>query len=273
MALRHARAMHRRGKAVVLSVHTPPSLVYGAFSFGSALAAPYRRYLRRAARHVDMLISPSAFTAEEIKPIAGGVPIRVVSSGVDLTRFSPDPEKRRAFRAAHRLDRPTVISVGQVIPRKGVEDFIAVARSLPQFDFLWVGPEVNPLLFYNPQFNRRVHHPPANLRFLGYMPEVERAYNGADLFFFPSYNESLGLVILEAAAVGLPLVVRDLPVYNGWLPEGEAVRKGRSPEEFAEAITELLSGERSFTRHPFVEEHSLLRVGAELVSAYEEVLG
>jgi len=273
LALHYARAMHRRNKPVVLSVHTPPSLIHGAFSFASVLSAPYRRYLRRAARHVDMLISPSAFTAGEIEPLAGGIPVRVVSSGVDLARFRPDPEKRRAFRAAHRLERPTVISVGQVIPRKGVEDFITVARLLPQFDFLWVGPEVSPLLFYNPRFNRRVHHPPANLRFLGYMPEVESAYNGADLFFFPSYNESLGLVILEAAAVGLPLVVRDLPVYNGWLNEGAAVKKRRSPEEFAEAITELLSGERSFARHPFVEEHSLPRVGAELISAYEEVLG
>jgi len=256
-----------------LSVHTPPSLINGAFSFASALTVPYRRYLRWAARHVDMLIAPSTFTAEEIKPIAGETPIRVVSSGVDLSRFCPDPAKRRAFRALHRLDRPTVISVGQVIPRKGVDDFITVARLLPQVDFLWVGPEMNPLLFYNPRFSHRVHHPPENLRFLGFMSEVERAYNGCDLFFFPSYNESLGLVILEAAAVGLPLVVRDLPVYTGWLREGAAVSKGHTPEEFAEAITEFLSVRPSVVRHPFVEEHSLPRVGEELIAAYEEVLG
>lgn len=253
-------------------MHTPPSLINGAFSFAAAFTAPYSRYLRWAARHVDMLIAPSMFTAEEIKPIAGDVPIRVVSSGVDLARFYPDPERRRAFRAVHHLDRPTVLSIGQVIPRKGVDDFITVARSLPEVDFLWVGPKVNSLLFYNYRFSRRVHHPPRNLRFLGYMPEVEEAYNGCDLFFFPSYNESLGLVILEAAAVGLPLVVRDLPVYEGWLNEGAAIRKGHTPAEFAQAITGLLAHPAPVARHPFVEEHSLPRVGKRLVEVYAEVL-
>ncbi len=228
--------------------------------------------MRWATNHVDMLIAPSEHTAAEITPIAGDTPVRVVSSGVDLTRFRSDPEKRRRFRSTYHLERPTVISVGQVIPRKGVEDFIAVAQLLPEFDFIWVGPEVSPFLFYSPRFSRMIKHPPDNLRFLGYISDIEQVYNGGDAFFFPSHNESLGLVILEAAAVGLPIVVRDLPVYRGWLEEGPAVRKGNTPEEFAAALTELLSVSPHGAYHDFITQHSLPRVGEELVAAYEEVL-
>ncbi len=228
--------------------------------------------MRWTARHVDMLIVPSAHTAEEATSIAGDTPIRVVSSGVDLARFCPDPEKRRTFRSIYRLERPTVVSVGQVIPRKGVDDFIAVAQLLPEFDFIWVGPKVSPFFFYNPRFSRMVKNAPKNVRFLGYVSDVEQVYNGSDVFFFPSYNESLGLVILEAAAVGLPIVVRDLPVYRGWLKEGPAVRKGNTPDEFAAAIKECLSAGWCNERHAFVDAHSLHRVGEELIAAYKEVL-
>jgi len=161
--------------------------------------------------------------------------------------------------------------VGQVISRKGVEDFISVAHLLPGLDFLWIGPQVNRLIYYNHHLSRLINHPSANLRFLGYVPDVERAYNGADLFFFPSHKESLGLVVLEAASVGLPLVVRDLPVYRGWLEKSPTVRKGTTPEEFALAIAELIKS-RTPVEHSFVKEHHLPRVGERLIEAYEAVI-
>jgi len=253
-------------------VHSLPSLLRGAFSFPALLIPSYRAYLKRFFRNVDLIIAPSPFAAQELAPLAGGRPVRAVSSGVDLDRFFYDPEKRRAFRARYGLDRPTVLSVGQVIPLKGVEDFLSLARRFPQFQFVWAGPRLNPLLYFSPRFERSIRHRPENARFLGYIPEVEAAYSGSDLFLHPSYGESLGLVVLEAAAVGLPLVVRDLPVYRGWLEEGPRIRKCRSRDDFARAIEELLSHPAPVARRPFVEEHSLPRVGAALVSAYREVI-
>lgn len=272
-SLHYAHLAHQRGKPVALTVHTTPDLIEGAFTMSHVLVSPYRRYLRWFMRHVDLLITPSQQAAESLRPLAAGKRIHVFSGGIDLDRFSFDEETRVHYRSEHSLDRPTVLSVGQVIPRKGVRTFLDVARLLPQFDFLWIGPRVSPILFYNPHFNRILRHRPSNVRFLGFDPNIERAYCGCDLLFHPSHSESLGLVILEAAAVGLPLVVRRLPVYRSWLKDGTNCRMGGSAQEFAGAIADILSGQaQHISSREVATPHSLHTVGRELIASYEEVL-
>lgn len=272
-SLRYARLAHQRGKPVALTVHTTPDLIEGAFTMSHALVSPYRRYLRWFMRHVDLLITPSQQAAESLRPLAAGKRIHVFSGGIDLDRFSFDEETRAQYRSKHSLNRPTVLSVGQVIPRKGVQTFLDVARLLPQFDFLWIGPRVSPFLFYNPRFNRIVRNHPKNVRFLGFEPNIEQAYCGCDLLFHPSHAESLGLVILEAAAVGLPLVVRRLPVYRSWLEDGTNCRMADSAQEFASAISYILSGqEQHISSREVAVPHSLHAVGRELLASYKEVL-
>lgn len=272
-SLHYAQLAHKHGRPVALTVHTTPDLIEGAFTMSHALVSPYRRYLRWFIRHVDLLITPSSQAAESLRPLAPGKPIHVFSGGIDLDRFSFDEETRKEYRREHDLTRPTVLCVGQVIPRKGVETFLAVARLLPKYDFLWIGPHVSPLLLYNPRFNRILRQRPPNVRFLGFEANIERAYCGCDLLFHPSHSESLGLVILEAAAVGLPLVVRRLPVYRSWLKAGENCLMGDSAEEFAAAISTFVSDRApSISSLEIAKRHSLHTVGHDLIAAYEEVL-
>jgi 1,2-diacylglycerol-3-alpha-glucose alpha-1,2-glucosyltransferase len=192
---------------------------------------------------------------------------------VNTDKFRFDEDKRDAFRRRYALDRPTVLCTGQVIPRKGIEDFFEVARLLPDLTFVWVGTRVNRFLFYSPRFERLLQHHPKNVRFTGFIEDVTAAYSGSDLFFFPSHAESLGLVILEAAVTGLPIVVRRLPVYQDWLQEGKNCLMGADPEEFKEAIMRLLSEHPpSLSANGLAEKHGLAQVGTDLVAAYQEVL-
>ncbi len=273
-SLYYARWAHRKGRPVVLSVHTPPDLIHESFTFSRTLAHIYGEYLRRFAHTVNLFIAPSPFAAQELDGIVNGQPIRVISSGVDVDHFRYDEEKRDSFRREYGLDRPTVLCTGQVIPRKGVEDFLAVARLLPDISFIWVGTRVNRLLFYSPRFERLLKRRPENVRFTGFIDDVGAAYSGSDLFLFPSHGESLGLVILEAAATGLPLVVRRLPIYRGWLHEGTDCAMGETPQEFAAAIRELLDRQEDRTRGEshVVQGHSLPQVGEDLLTAYQEIL-
>lgn len=272
-SLYHARQAHKKGRPVVLSVHTLPELIKGAFTCSRLISPPYGRYLRGFIRHVDLLVAPSPLAASHLRPVADGQPIRVVSSGVDLDQFRYDQEKRDVFRREYSLDSPTVLAVGQVSPLKGVRTFFEVARLLPELLFLWVGPRVNPLLFYGPRFERLLRRRPANARFTGFIEQVNAAYSGSDLFFFPSHVESLGLAILEAAAVGLPIVVRRLPVYQGWLIEEENCLMACNTEEFIVAISTLLSDHPpTLAMEDLAQEHSLTRVGMDLVAVYQEVL-
>ena len=272
-SLHYAQFAHKHGRPVALTVHTTPDVIKGAFTMSHALVSPYRGYLRWFMRHVDLLITPSSQAAESLRPLAPGKPIHVFSGGIDLDRFSFDEETRVKYRKEHELTRPTILSVGQVIPRKGVETFFTVARTLPEVDFLWIGPRVSPILFYNPHFNKILRNCPTNVRFLGFEANIERAYCGCDLFFHPSHSESLGLVILEAAAVGLPLVVRRLPVYRGWLEDGVNCLMGESPQEFASAISTFASNQApSISSLEIAKRHSLHTVGHDLIAAYEEIL-
>ncbi len=61
-----------------------------------------------------------------------------------------------------------------------------------------------------------------NVLFPGYIKGdiIEGAYSAADLFFFPSYEETEGIVVLEALASRQNVLVRDIPVYKGWLSNG-----------------------------------------------------
>lgn len=272
-ALYYARRAHRRGRAVVLSVHTPPELILGSFTCSGVIARAYARYLRSFIRHVDLVIVPSLVARESLVPLARGRPVEVVSSGVDLERFRYSEAKRESFRRRYGLTGPTVLSVGQVIPRKGVETFLEVARRLPEVRFLWVGPRLSPLLFYSARFERLLRRRPENVCFAGFIREIEDAYSGCDLLFHPAHDESLGLVILEGAAAGLPLVVRRLPVYRGWLEEGAHCRMGKSCDEFVRAIGDSLNGRRlRLAAEDLVEDHALARVGATLVAAYRKAL-
>ena len=272
-SLCYAKRARKKNRPVVLSVYSFPEQIAGAFN-GSFLVAPaYRQYLQAFLRNVDLLIAPSPRAARYLGCLDGARPIRVISSGVDLHRFCYSQEKRETFRRAYGLDRSTVLAVGQVIPLKGVETFLQVARKLPDLLFLWVGPRPSRLFFFSPHFERLIRQRPKNVHFTGYLADIESAYCGCDLFFHPSHGESLGMAILEAAAVDLPLLVRRLPVYQQWLHEGVNCLMGETVAEFSAAIETLLSQSPSLLAgKELAEKHSLAKVGAALVELYREAL-
>ena len=84
---------------------------------------------------------------------------------------------------------------------------------------------------------------PRNLFFAGYIgqEELRDAYCGADVFAFLSLEETEGIVVLEALSCGIPVVLRDIPVYQGWLTEGCGVWKTRDAAGFQQAVTEALT--------------------------------
>lgn len=57
-----------------------------------------------------------------------------------------------------------------------------------------------------------------------------------------SHEETEGIVVLEALACGMPTIVRDIPVYDGWLRDGDNVYKADSDEDFAVKTRAVLDG-------------------------------
>ena len=164
-----------------------------------------------------------------------------------------------------------MVSVGHTIARKGLPEFLDLARSLPDVRFLWFGwtsPKLIP-----PEITRAMDCAPANVLFPGFVDReaLREAYQGADVFAFLSHEETEGIVVLEALACGIPAVLRDIPVYDGWLTHGENVYKASNHDEFLQTVSGLLAGtlpDLTAGGLAVAESRSLEQVGRELREIY-----
>jgi glycosyltransferase involved in cell wall biosynthesis len=203
----------RRPFPAVVTVHD-----LGFLRFPETLTAESRRYYGQVGRAVgsaERTIAVSQHTARDLAELldAPADRVRVVHNGVDPT-FRPieDAATLGAMRDRHRLDRPYVLFVGTLEPRKNLGTLIRAFRALrarhdvtlalvgrrgwldqPTFDLideLGLGPHV-----------RHV----GELR----REELPTIYSGAFAFSLPSLYEGFGLTALEAMACGTPTVVAD----------------------------------------------------------------
>ena len=159
-------------------------------------------------------------------------------NSVDTTLFHPLYDSAERAELRERLELPTdatiLIFVGSIIHRKGVdvlvEAFKQLSSTLPDTYLLLVGPQTkqeNPSLDENWVGSLKENLAEAgltsNVKFAGLVSDrqiLAELYRASDIFVFPSRQEGLGNVILEAMASGLPVIVSDLPVFEGVIQPG-----------------------------------------------------
>ncbi len=167
-----------------------------------------------------------------------GVSAAVVPNGVDVVRFAgADRERARVLReTVGARDRPLLLAVGGIEPRKGSDDLVrALAR-------LAAGPGPAPVLAVVGGHSFQDHRayrdavlaevPGLGLELgvdvvlVGTVPDedVPCWYAAADALAFPSVKEGFGLAVLEAMSAGIPVVTSDLPVFHEYLvPDRDAL--------------------------------------------------
>jgi len=157
----------------------------------------------------------------------------VVHNGVDVARFrSADPDLAAALRQrAGAADRPLILAVGGIEPRKGSDTLMAALAELRRSGRRPVLAVVGGHSFQDyREYRDRVLSslPGLGLRLeddvvlLGTVPDAELPgwYAAADVLAFPSTKEGWGLAVLEAMSAGLPVVASDLPVFREYLRPG-----------------------------------------------------
>lgn len=234
----------RQGKAVISYGHSTPQDFRDSFTGSNLLAPLFARWLRFCYNLGDIVITPTPYAAKRLAGLHLKRPVYVLSNGVDTGFFAPDAARGAAFRQARGLaaDTPLVVSAGHFMRRKGIVEFIALARALPTVRFLWFGHTAPALV---PRAVRRaMAAAPANLTFAGFVPQgtLRDALCAADAFVFCSHEETEGIAVLEALACGTPTVVRDIPVYDGWLQDGVEVCKARDTAGFVRCVRGILNG-------------------------------
>lgn len=135
------------------------------------------------------------------------------------TFYPATAEQKAMLRKKHGVaqDAFVVFGAGQVQDRKGVDDFIGLAKRNPQMQFIWAGGFSFGMITNGyDHLKGEVENAPANLNFTGIVPRDEMVdyYNIADVFLLPSFDELFPMSVLEAFSTGTPVMVRDLALYD-----------------------------------------------------------
>jgi glycosyltransferase involved in cell wall biosynthesis len=252
----------------------------------AALRAVYRAAHRSVARGAEVTVFQNEDDRryfEERDLLRGGRAELVRGSGVDLEglrRAAADPARVAALRRELAPDgAPIVLMVARVVPSKGVRELLDAARRVPRARFVLAGP-----LDAAERSSRALE---AELRrgqvaYLGPRSDVPLLLSAAAVFALPTYyREGLPRVLLEAAALDVPLVgtpvagCRDVVRHE----DTGLVVPPRDAAALAAAVERLLDDQALGRRlaanaRAHVERHfSLERVAADYARIYASLLG
>jgi 1,2-diacylglycerol-3-alpha-glucose alpha-1,2-glucosyltransferase len=273
-SLRLIRKAKRRGMPVAIWSHVTAEDAREVFWFNRFLYPFIRRYLAYAYGQADIVFCPSEYTRSLLIKY-GLLPEKLVavSNGVDVHMFKKDEGKRKATREEYHLDGIVVGTVGLAIPRKGIDTFIALARAFPQNTFVWFGKIYSSFLAKPLPKNI-----PPNVIFTGYVKDIVAAFNALDIYIFPSYEENQGMTNVESAAIGVPMLLRDLPAYRGYFTDESDCLMAHNENEFAPKLARLLANrqERDLlaarAKERVINEQSLEACGKKMRELYEKLL-
>ena len=211
------------------------------------------------------------------------VPVAAVSNGVDLSNFKPGKASDGIYEKYKiRKNVPTVVYVGRVDPEKkvglGVDAFSKVLEKLPNAQLVVVGDGVDRLRI---EQNVKKLGVEKSIRILGRVlqPDLYELYRVGDVFATASEIETQGIVLIEAAASGLPLIAVNAGAVsevcitgkNGFLCEPKNV------EQISDSIYNILSDKELQKKYSkasleIAAEHDLEKTIDKFLNIYNKVL-
>lgn len=135
------------------------------------------------------------------------------TGGVDLTRFhsAKRAEHREEIRKKHRIGQDEFVFgfVGRITRDKGIDEILEAFQEIDNAKLLMVGSFENVT-----SLNQRLYQASLTderIIYTGSTAEVEKYYSAMDVLLLPSYREGFGNVVIEAAAMGTPAIVSNIP--------------------------------------------------------------
>lgn len=240
----------------------------------------YRPLLVRCLRRAQAVLTASR-ALRDASPVLrrAAVPVQVVPFGIDLAQWTAEPEAAAVTALRELYGERHVLSVGRLVSYKGLNWLIEAARDIPwPVVIVGDGPERNRLerLVQERALSARVH-------LVGAVDDQRLAahFAAAEAFVLPSVNraEAFGITLLEAQAVGLPVVATD--VSTGTVEAFETGVTGllvqpRDARGIADAIRWLAADESrrramgEAGRRRVAQRNSLAGLGRRLEQVYRQ---
>jgi len=200
--------------------------------------------LKRRTRKLDGKIAVSKPAMEFASKYIPGY-YNIIPNGIDVEHFSPDVAPIEEFCDG----KQNILFVGRLERRKGlnylIKAYLQVKREIPNSRLIVVGPGRRPRKKYEKWIMRNGLR---DVVFVGYVPyaELPRYYKTADIFCSPATGrESFGIVLLEAMAIGKPVVASNIDGYASVITHGEEglLVPPKDSRGLAQALISLMSDE------------------------------
>ena len=262
---------------VVYHAHSTEEDYRDGFILAKQTASSFKKWLIKCYSLGDIIVTPTDYSKRLLDGYGMNRKIYAISNGIEIEKFKYNEELGKKFRNTYRYkeEDKVIIGIGLYIERKGIVDFVELAKRMPDYKFIWFG--YSPLSAATKNVKEAVNTKLDNLTFAGYVePEmIIGAMSGCDLYVFPTLEETEGIPAIEACACKCKALIRDIPVFDGWLEDGVNVYKAKNIDEFEEKIPKIINGELpDLTENAYqvAVDRSLEVVGKKLKAVYEEVM-
>lgn len=273
-----AKKAKKEGKKVIYHAHSTEEDFKNSFLFSNQIAPIFKWWITKCYNLGDKIITPTPYSKKLLESYDTiKAPIVALSNGIDVSFFERQEKNGKAFRKfyGYKDSDKVIVGIGLYIERKGILDFVELASRMPEYQFIWFG--YSPLSASPVKIREAVNRELANLHFAGYVEPtmIRDALSGADLYLFPTLEETEGIPIIEACAAKIPALIRDIPVFSDWLEDEKNVYKAKDLEEFEEKIKGILEGKlKSLVEEGYkvAQERDLKIIGKKLIEIYKSVL-
>ena len=274
-----AKEAKKKGKKIVFHAHSTEEDMKNSFVGVGTLSPVIKKWLVKCYKLGDVIVTPTPYSRKLLENYKGLGKKKIydVSNGIEIEFFKKDKKLGEKFRKKYNFskDDKVIMGIGLYIKRKGIIDFIELARRMPEYKFIWFG--YSPLKASTKEVRDAFKSKPVNIIFPGYVEQdvIKGAMSGADLYIFPTLEETEGIPIIEACACKIPAIVRDIPIFDGWLEHGKNVYKAKNVDEFEVLIKKFFNNElKDLTEEAYkvAETRDLRIIGKKLKKIYEDVL-
>lgn len=283
---RLARHMARKyNKPLIYTYHT---LIAGYTHYAGFLSSIVEAYIKNMSKRFcntcDQIITPSNPMKKILRKYGVTVPIEVVMTGIEPKNYKRvDKEEDRSLREKYEIDPEAKICLylSRIAKEKNLDflfkSFVKIQEKYPASHLLMVGGGPEEEWAHNKVKELGIKN---KVTFTGMLPkeEANKLFGLGDVFTFPSYTETQGIVIAEAMAAGTP------PVAVGKMGPIDLIHDGKdgfltklSVDDFVEKTVRLLKDDKlqkifATEGKSRVEEFSNETSVSKLISLYEKVL-
>ncbi|WP_220751096.1 glycosyltransferase family 4 protein [Apilactobacillus xinyiensis] len=210
----------KRGRKIGY-VHFLPETLDGSLKLPAFFKFFFYKYVIAFYKRMDhiVVVNPTFIPKLEQYGISKDK-ITYIPNFVSKKEFYPvDSIKKSSLRNDYGYSNRkfTIFGVGQIQTRKGILDFVKLAKMNPEMQFIWAGGfSFGKITDGYKELKQIMDNPPKNLSFPGIVnrDKLVDYYNMSDVFLLPSYNELFPMSVLEAFSCGKPVILRNLLLYK-----------------------------------------------------------